>query len=76
MDELNVNVLLSDDGLTHYALGRNIEIIMVDHSRLFGNLQCLPDGPLREPINKVHNVDFTVITGGNDLDHYYILYQE
>ena len=43
-----VDVLLSDDGLQHYALGRTMEIAVVDGERALGNGFCLPAGPLRE----------------------------
>lgn len=58
------NVLLSDDGLQHYALGRNMEILVVDGVRRFGNGHCLPAGPLREPLNRCRTVDLAVSTGG------------
>ena len=42
------NVLVSDDGLQHLALGRDIEIVLFDE-RGIGNNWLLPAGPLREP---------------------------
>lgn len=54
------NVILSDDGLQHYALARDIEIAVVDGERRFGNRQCLPAGPLREPLHRLNQVDFVV----------------
>ncbi len=58
------DVILSDDGLQHYALGRDIEIIVIDGERRFGNNYCLPAGPLREPQERKLEVDFTVCNGG------------
>ena len=58
-----VNVLLSDDGLQHYRLWRDIEIAVVDGSRLLGNGYCLPAGPLREPPSRLNTVDFVVVNG-------------
>lgn len=58
------DVLLSDDGLQHYALARDIEILVVDGMRRFGNGHCLPAGPLREPLNRLQTVDL-VVSGGN-----------
>jgi tetraacyldisaccharide 4'-kinase len=55
--------LLSDDGLQHYALGRDIEILVVDGMRRFGNGHCLPAGPLREPLSRLQTVDLIVING-------------
>lgn len=53
------NVLLSDDGLQHYALARDIEIAVVD-ARGFGNGLLLPAGPLREPVSRLRSVDAVV----------------
>lgn len=44
-----VDVILSDDGLQHYRLDRDMEILMLDGTDPFGNGWCLPAGPLREP---------------------------
>ena len=56
------NVLISDDGLQHFKLGRDIEIAMIDGIRKFGNNLLLPAGPLREPIKKLDQVDFVINT--------------
>lgn len=58
-----VNVLISDDGLQHYRLARDIEIVVVDAVRWFGNGQLLPAGPLREPAWRLQTVDAVVING-------------
>jgi len=55
-----VDVLISDDGLQHGRLGRDIEIVMIDPERGFGNGRCLPAGPLREPLSRLETVDATV----------------
>lgn len=52
------DVVLSDDGLQHYAMHRDIEIVCVDGERMFGNRLCLPAGPLREPLSRLESVDF------------------
>jgi len=57
------NIIVSDDGLQHYALGRDIEIAVIDGARRFGNGFCLPTGPLREPQKRLNTVDFVVING-------------
>ncbi len=57
------DVILSDDGLQHYAMGRDIEIAVVDGARRFGNALCLPAGPLREPLSRMKQVDFVVTQG-------------
>ncbi|MDH5710925.1 MAG: tetraacyldisaccharide 4'-kinase [Gammaproteobacteria bacterium] len=56
----NCDVILSDDGLQHYRLQRDIEIAVVDTRRMFGNGYCLPAGPLREPVSRLKQVDLVV----------------
>lgn len=58
-----VTVILSDDGLQHYALPRTVEIAVVDGQRGLGNGFCLPAGPLREPPPRLQTVDFVVSNG-------------
>jgi tetraacyldisaccharide 4'-kinase len=60
-----VDVLVSDDGLQHYALERDVEIAVVDGERRFGNGLPLPAGPLREPVSRLRSVDAVVVNGGN-----------
>ena len=62
LDNYDCDVLITDDGLQHYALGRDIEIAMVDGIKKFGNKLMLPAGPLREPIKRLNEVDFIVNT--------------
>lgn len=59
----DVNVIISDDGLQHYALARDIEIAVVDGKRRLGNGLCLPAGPLRESARRLNKVDFVVSNG-------------
>jgi len=63
-DHPEVNVVVSDDGLQHYALGRDVEIAVVDGERRFGNGLLLPSGPLREPVARLNRVDAIVMNGG------------
>lgn len=58
------NLIISDDGLQHYALGRSIEVTLVDQKRQFGNQRLLPAGPLREPVSRLNLVDAIVYNGG------------
>jgi tetraacyldisaccharide 4'-kinase len=67
--EFDCNVVLSDDGLQHYKLNRDIEIAVIDGERRFGNGYCLPAGPLREPIERLGSVDFVVVNGEKYLNH-------
>jgi len=58
------DVVLSDDGLQHYRMRRDVEIAVVDGMRRFGNGFLLPAGPLRELPSRLHEVDAVVINGG------------
>ena len=60
----DVDVLILDDGLQHYALRRDVEIAVVD-ARGFGNGFLLPAGPLREPRSRLRNVDAVVAHGAS-----------
>jgi tetraacyldisaccharide 4'-kinase len=62
------DVLISDDGLQHYALQRDVEIAVVDGARHFGNGLLLPAGPLREPVRRLRSVDAVVVNGGGSSD--------
>lgn len=55
------NVIVSDDGLQHYRLARDVEIAVVDGMRGLGNRQLLPAGPLREPQSRLLEVDAIVM---------------
>ena len=60
----DVDVVISDDGLQHYAMGRDIEIAVIDGARRLGNGLAFPAGPLREPKSRLSEVDFIVNNGG------------
>jgi tetraacyldisaccharide 4'-kinase len=59
------DVIVSDDGLQHYALQRDCEIIVIDGDRRFGNGRLLPAGPLRETPSRLQHADAVVINGGD-----------
>ncbi|MDE0420968.1 MAG: lipid A export permease/ATP-binding protein MsbA [Gammaproteobacteria bacterium] len=59
-----IDVVISDDGLQHYALDRDVEIAVVDGARGLGNGLCLPAGPLREPASRLRHCDWIVANGG------------
>ena len=61
--EPDVDLILSDDGMQHYAMPRVAEILVVDSERGFGNGWLLPVGPLREPKTRVESVDCVVVNG-------------
>ncbi len=64
------DIIISDDGLQHYALARDIEIAVIDGVRRFGNGFLLPAGPLRESIKRLSSVDFVVTNGKNMLNEF------
>ena len=57
-------IIISDDGLQHYKMGRAIEIAVIDGTRGLGNGLCLPAGPLREPVARLKQVDMVVVNEG------------
>lgn len=59
-----VDVLVADDGLQHYALARDFEVAVVDGQRGLGNGWLLPAGPLRESARRLRQVDAVVLNGG------------
>ena len=61
--QLDVDLVICDDGLQHYALARDIEICVVDAQREFGNGQLIPVGPLREPLTRLNAVDYVLRNG-------------
>ena len=68
------NVVISDDGLQHYALHRDIEVAVIDGKLRFGNGYCLPAGALREPEKRISTVDFVVANGEAQQDEYAMRY--
>lgn len=63
LQQTDCDILLSDDGLQHTSLARDIEIVVIDGVRRFGNHHCLPAGPLREPVDRINTVDLVVANG-------------
>ena len=57
------NLIVSDDGLQHYRLQRDLEIAVIDGVRRFGNGLCLPAGPLREPVSRLKSIALRVANG-------------
>jgi tetraacyldisaccharide 4'-kinase len=60
-----VDVIVSDDGLQHHRLGRDVALCVVDGRRGLGNGALLPAGPLREPAERLHSVDAVLVNGGD-----------
>lgn len=62
-----VDLVLSDDGLQHYAMDRAVEFVVIDGRRRLGNGLCLPVGPLREPPQRLTAASALVINDGDPL---------
>jgi tetraacyldisaccharide 4'-kinase len=61
-----LDLILSDDGLQHYRLARNLELVLIDAARGLGNRRCLPAGPLREPVERLGSVDALLYNGATE----------
>ncbi|MDI6935249.1 tetraacyldisaccharide 4'-kinase [Serratia sp. Se-PFBMAAmG] len=59
-----LDVIITDDGLQHYALQRDREIVVVDGVRRFGNGWWLPAGPMRERASRLQSVNAIIVNGG------------
>ncbi len=62
-DDNRCDIILADDGLQHYSMHRDREIVVVDGSRGVGNGRLLPVGPLREPCQRLDEVDWVLVNG-------------
>jgi len=63
LEHTDVDLIIADDGLQHYALERDIEIAVTDGARRFGNRRALPAGPLREPVSRLKSCHLMVSNG-------------
>lgn len=59
-----VQLIVTDDGLQHYRLHRDKEIVVIDGVRRFGNGWWLPAGPMRERASRLKSVDAVITNGG------------
>jgi tetraacyldisaccharide 4'-kinase len=60
--ERGAEIVLSDDGLQHYRLARDREVVVIDGRRGVGNRRLLPAGPLREPVSRLAQADLRVVS--------------
>lgn len=67
LSHTDCDVILSDDGLQHYALRRDVEIAVVDGQRGLGNHLVFPAGPLREGASRLTQVDYCVMNRSGPL---------
>ncbi|RPH29007.1 tetraacyldisaccharide 4'-kinase [Buttiauxella warmboldiae] len=65
VEQVQPQLIITDDGLQHYALARDKEIVVVDGVRRFGNGWWLPAGPMRERAGRLACVDAVITNGGN-----------
>lgn len=63
LEQETLDLILSDDGLQHYRLARDLELVLIDAARGLGNRRCLPAGPLREPAERLDTVDACLLNG-------------
>ena len=63
--EHGCDIVVTDDGLQHYRLRRDCEILVVDGMRGLGNGRCLPAGPLREPAGRAGRADLVIVNAGD-----------
>lgn len=61
--EEGADIVVSDDGLQHYRMARDLEICVIDGLRGLGNGLMLPAGPLREPAGRLAEVDQVLVQG-------------
>jgi tetraacyldisaccharide 4'-kinase len=67
LEQEALDLILRDDGLQHYRMGRDLELVLIDAARGLGNRRCLPAGPLREPAERLESVD-AVLRNGAEAD--------
>ncbi|MGV8918623.1 MAG: tetraacyldisaccharide 4'-kinase [Pseudomonas sp.] len=60
-----LDLILCDDGMQHYRLARDLELVLIDAARGLGNRRCLPAGPLREPVERLQSVDALLYNGAS-----------
>lgn len=65
LEQEALDLILCDDGLQHYRLARDLELVLIDAARGLGNRRCLPAGPLREPVERLGDVDAVLFNGAS-----------
>jgi tetraacyldisaccharide 4'-kinase len=66
LERFTPDVLLLDDGFQHQRLQRDLDLLLLDAAKPFGNSYVLPRGPLREPISALSHADAVIMTRCND----------
>lgn len=75
VEHAGCDFIISDDGLQHLALDRDIEIAVIDGQRRLGNGLCLPAGPLREGRRRLRRVDIVVSSGRAERGEHAMVFQ-
>ena len=70
---LGVDIIITDDGMQHYSLDRDVEIAVLDGNRMLGNGMLLPAGPLREGKWRLNTVDAVVVNAAMAKSGYYTM---
>lgn len=65
VEQAGIDLIVADDGLQHLRLARDLEVLVIDGRRRFGNRRVLPAGPLREPIRRLKSLPIRVVNGGS-----------
>ncbi|CRK85636.1 Tetraacyldisaccharide 4'-kinase [Candidatus Providencia siddallii] len=64
LNKYNLDIIITDDGLQHYSLHRDYEIIVIDGKRRFGNGWWIPAGPMRERVHRLTSANTLILNGG------------
>jgi len=76
LSQTKFDLIISDDGLQHYALERDLELVLIDAERSLGNGHCLPCGPLREPKARLNQVHAVIYNGAAQNSHQFTMQLE
>ena len=74
LENYEVDIFLLDDGFQHFALDRDLDIVVIDGCRRFGNNRLLPAGILREPVSRLKDADIIVVTRAPSADREFELW--
>ncbi len=67
--DLGPDIFVLDDGFQHFQLARNLDLVLLDAARPFGNGRLLPAGPLREPVCTLREADVLILSRYDDRRH-------
>lgn len=71
------DIIIMDDGLQNYSIGKDLSFLTIDRTSLFGNEFCLPSGPLRQTFKSCkRTVDKIILTGNNNIQKYSAIFKK